>query len=40
VPPALLSAFDLLPITFHPLMSVADVAIFSALILTNSLRSK
>lgn len=40
VPPALLSAFDLLPITFHPLMSVAGVAIFSALILTNSLRSK
>ena len=40
VPPALLSAFNLLPITFHPLMSVAGVAIFSALILTNSLRSK
>lgn len=40
VPPAILSAFDLLPINFHPLMSVAGVAIFAALILTNSLRSK
>ena len=40
VPPALLSALNLLPITFHPLMSVAGVAIFSALILANSLRTK
>ena len=40
IPPAILSAFDLLPIPFHPLMAVAGVAIFSALILMNSLRTK
>lgn len=39
VPPALLSAFGLLPITFHPLIAIAGVIIFSLLIFANSLRT-
>ena len=40
VPPALLTVLENPPIPFHPLMAVAGVAIFSALILMNSLRMK
>ena len=40
VPPALMTALDKPPIPFHPLAAVAGVAIFSAIILTNSLRTK
>ncbi len=42
VPPALLTALENppMPIPFHPLMAVAGVMIFSALILANSLRTK
>lgn len=40
LPPALLSALERSPIPWHPLISVAGVAIFSAIILTNSLRTK
>ena len=40
VPPALLTVLENLPIPFHPLIAVAGVAIFSALILMNSLRMK
>ena len=40
VPPALLSALENPPIPFHPLAAVVGVAIFSALILANSLRTK
>ena len=39
-PPALLTALENPPIPFHPLMAVAGVMIFSALILANSLRTK
>lgn len=40
VPPALMTVLDKPPIPFHPLMAVAGVAIFSALILANSLRTR
>ena len=40
VPPSVLSALEASPIPWHPLISVAGVAIFSALILGNSLRTK
>jgi len=40
VPPSVMSALEASPIPWHPLMSVAGVAIFSALILANSLRTK
>ena len=39
VPPAIMSALDNPPIPFHPLAAAAGVIIFSAIILTNSLRS-
>ena len=40
VPPSVVSALEESPIPWHPLISVAGVAIFSALILANSLRTK
>lgn len=40
IPPALLSAFEVLPIPFHPLAAAAGVALFGAIILANSLRIK
>ncbi len=40
VPPALLSALETPPITWHPLASAAGVAIFSVIILTNSIRTR
>lgn len=40
LPPALTTALENPPIPFHPLISAAGVAIFSALILLNSLRMK
>ena len=40
VPPSLMTALDRPPIPFHPLIAVAGVALFSALILANSLRTK
>lgn len=40
VPPAICSALETPPITFNPLMAAAGVAIFSAIILANSLRLK
>ena len=40
VPPALLTVLEHPPIPFHPIMAVAGVIIFSALILVNSLRTK
>ena len=40
VPPAVASALENPPIPFHPLAAVAGVAIFSAIILANSLRTR
>lgn len=40
VPPAILSAFETSPVPFNPIMAAVGVAIFSALILANSLRKK
>ena len=40
VPPAFLTALETPPITFNPLLALAGIAIFSAIILTNSLRIK
>ena len=40
VPPSLMTALDRPPIPFHPLIAAAGVALFSALILANSLRTK
>ena len=40
IPPAWTTALDSPPIPFHPLIATAGVAIFSALILINSLRMK
>jgi len=40
IPPALMTALENPPIPFHPLAATAGVAIFSALILANSLRTK
>lgn len=40
VPPAFLSAFEISPIPFNPIMAAGGVAIFSALILANTLRKK
>ena len=40
VPPAVVSALENSPLPWHPLASVAGVAIFAAIILANSLRMK
>ena len=40
VPPAILSALENPPIPFNPLMAAVGVAIFSAIILANTLRTK
>lgn len=40
IPPALTTVLEHPPIPFHPIMAAAGVAIFSALILVNSLRTK
>lgn len=40
VPPSLMTVLERPPIPFHPLIAVAGVALFSALILANSLRTK
>ncbi len=40
VPPALLTVLERPPIPFHPLIAAVGVAIFSVLILANSLRTK
>lgn len=40
VPPSLMMVLDRPPIPFHPLIVAAGVALFSALILVNSLRTK
>lgn len=40
VPPSVMSALESSPLPWHPLISVAGVAIFSAAILANSLRTK
>ncbi|MBQ4495770.1 MAG: hypothetical protein II968_08375, partial [Selenomonadaceae bacterium] len=38
VPPAIISALESPPIPFHPLAAVAGVAVFSVIILVNSLK--
>lgn len=40
VPPSFITVLERPPIPFHPLIAVAGVALFSALILANSLRTK
>ena len=40
VPPSVMSVLESSPVPWHPLISVAGVAIFSAAILANSLRTK
>lgn len=40
VPPSLITVLERPPIPFHPLIAAAGVALFSALILANSLRTK